>query len=732
MQIIVAKDSGFCYGVQNAIEVAVGCEGGCVTLGKLIHNESVLARLKERNVVDIASLSDYRGGKLVIRAHGVGKSVYDELKARGIEYLDATCVFVKKIHQIVAEYYAKGYNILIVGNREHPEVIGINGWCGNTAKIISNAEEIDNLDNGSYCVVAQTTFDRQVYEKIVKKLESWCKSLVIHNTICYTTNNRQQQAEELSKTCDAMLVIGSKSSSNTAKLFDICSANCRHTYYIQTTADLQSVYVAKKFKRLGVIAGASTPHELIKEVVTLMSESQEITKVESNVEKNDFGAMLEAESAKMVDIKAGKLFKDCTVVKADEDGITISFTGGKKEGFIDKNEVELDGVAYDPAQYSVGDVISAIVIEKSGKKGNDDYIAFSKKAVDKRAKELAESEEMLKGNEFKAVISGVVKGGLTTKIGPFNIFVPASQIRVGYVTEEDLKKYEGKTLRLRVIKGKKEEQEGDVVIKRNKTVIASQRVILEEEKAAKEEALWSTLQVGAIVTGKVKRFAAFGAFVSVNGFDCLAHISDLSYYKVEDPSEVLELNKSYEFVVLKADRENQKVSLGYKQLQKKPYEIAAEKYPVGSVITGTVRSVFPYGAFVLIERDVDGLVPVSEISHNYTKNAADVYKVGDEVTAQIIKFEGNKITLSVKALITKEENNRDDEVEMTEEEYKEAKEKRAQRTARKFEKPVGGAPVSKKSRVKKDQEEEVSSWTSEQSSATLGDLFKGLNLDIKD
>ncbi|MEG1609534.1 MAG: S1 RNA-binding domain-containing protein, partial [Clostridia bacterium] len=327
-----------------------------------------------------------------------------------------------------------------------------------------------------------------------------------------------------------------------------------------------------------------------------------------------------SKSASKHSLKTGIFVKDCKIIGADEEGITINF-GGKKDGFIEKSEAELDGVEYNPANYTAGMTISAIVIANDANAKKNDCITFSKKAVDKRAKEAKVSEELLKGNEFKATISEVVKGGLTTKIGPYNIFVPASQIKIGYVTDEDLKKYVGKTLRLRVIKGKKENEETEIEIKKNKTVIASQRIILEEEKSKKEDALWSNLQVDSVVSGKVKRFAEFGAFVSVNGFDCLAHISDLSHYSVKHPSEVLELNKTYDFKVLKADRDTQKVSLGYKQLQKKPYEVAFEKYPVGSIVNGSVRSVFPYGAFVLIERDVDGLVPVSEIAHNYTKDA---------------------------------------------------------------------------------------------------------------
>lgn len=720
MRILVAKSSGFCRGVKNAIEIAKKC-GKCQTYGELLHNEYALKLLEEHGVHAIKTLDEYTGEKLVIRSHGVGKSVYEELKKKGVDYIDATCIFVKKIHQIVAEFYAKGYRIIIVGNSNHPEVIGINGWCENSAIIIDNVENL-TLDNRyNYCVVSQTTFDKNKYENIAKFLEKCLKTVVIHNTICYTTYSRQKEAETLSQECDVMLVIGSKTSSNTRKLFDISSSHCEHTYFISTLSDLRSVNVAKNIKKLGIIAGASTPEELIKEVITQMNDSQK-----TNNEKDLFGAMLEQSDAKTAEVKAGKLFKECKVILANENGIAINF-GGKKDGFIDKSEVEVDGVEYNPDNYKPGDIIAAIVVEKSGKKDND-CISFSKKAYDMKTIVAKESEEKLRSSEFKATVESVVKNGLKLHVGPYEVFVPASQIKIGYVTEEDLKKYVGKTLRLRVIKGKNEDPESDIVIKRNKTVIASQRVILEEEKEARENALWEVLQTGNIVTGKVRRFADFGAFVNVNGFDCLVHISDISHYKIAHPSEVFEIGKSYEFVILKADRESQKVSLGYKQLQKKPYEIAAEKYPVGSVVTGKVRTVLPYGAFVLIERDVDGLIPVSEIAHTFTKSATDVYHEGDEVTAQVIKFEGNKITLSVKALLDKPEV---EEEEISDEDIQAAKEKRASKLSKKFDTAVS-AP--RKTRVKKeDKEEEPTSWTSDDAAtATLGDLFKGFKFDNED
>ncbi|MDE7191434.1 MAG: 4-hydroxy-3-methylbut-2-enyl diphosphate reductase [Clostridia bacterium] len=729
MSVKVAKNSGFCQGVKKAVAVAMSIDTPAYVYGELIHNEVVLEKLRERGVVTIDDLNDFKGKKIIIRSHGVGKQVYDYLQSNGIEYVDCTCVFVKKIHEIVRDNYLKGKQIIIIGNPNHPEVIGTNGWCDNTA-IIYNGESDVVFDNQKeYCLVVQTTYDHNIVEKYIKILQTSIKTLDTNNTICYTTLGRQKECEELSKECDLMLVVGSKNSSNTRKLQDICKKNCSLTYLIETTDDLKSVSVNKNIK-IGIVAGASTPPELIEEVKNLMKDSQEINKIETETAKEDtFGALLASQGDKSMNVKAGKTYT-CTVISANDEGIAVSF-GGKKDGFVCKDDAEIDGVDYNPENYKEGDKFSAIVIEKTSKSLPKEYIYFSKKVVDKRNKENSDAVEKLSSPEFSMAMTEVTKNGLKGYYGGYTIFVPASQIKIAYVTEEDLPKYLNKPLRLRLIKSNKDDPEKEIDLKSKKSFIASQKVILEEEKKKKEDEMWASFEKDTIVKGKVKRFAEFGAFVSVNGFDCLVHNSDASYSKDVPASQVFEIGKTYEFIVRYVSRENGKVKLGYKQLQKKPYEIAFEKYPVGSVINGTVRDIKDYGAFVLIEDNIDGLVPVSEISHSYTKNPADVLKVGDSVTAQIIRFEDNRITLSIKALIAKEEKSIEETV-VSEEDYQEAKEKRAKKNAKKFDAQAVAAP--KKQRVAKRDEEEVSSWKSDDgdTTATMADLFKGLKLDIKD
>ncbi|MDE6474248.1 MAG: 4-hydroxy-3-methylbut-2-enyl diphosphate reductase [Clostridia bacterium] len=729
MSVTVAKNSGFCQGVKKAVDVAMNIDTPAYVYGELIHNEVVLEKLRERGVVTVDDLKNFKGDKIIIRSHGVGKDIYEYLQSNNIQYVDCTCVFVKKIHEIVRENYLKGKQIIIIGNPKHPEVIGTNGWCDNTA-IIYNGDADAVFDNQKeYCLVVQTTYDHNIVEKYIKILQTSIKTLDTNNTICYTTLGRQKECETLSKECDLMLVVGSKNSSNTRKLQDICKKNCPLTYLIETIDDLKSVNVNKNIK-IGIVAGASTPPELIEEVKNLMKESQEINKIETETAKEDtFGALLASQGDKSMNVKAGKTYT-CTVISANDEGIAVSF-GGKKDGFVCKDDAEIDGVDYNPENYKEGDKFSAIVIEKTSKSLPKEYIYFSKKVVDKRNKENSDAVEKLSSPVFSMAMTEVTKNGLKGYYGGYTIFVPASQIKIAYVTEEDLPKYLNKPLRLRLIKSNKDDPEKEIDLKSKKSFIASQKVILEEEKKKKEDEMWASFEKDTIVKGKVKRFAEFGAFVSVNGFDCLVHNSDASYNKDVPASQVFEIGKTYEFIVRYVSRENGKVKLGYKQLQKKPYEIAFEKYPVGSVINGTVRDIKDYGAFVLIEDNIDGLVPVSEISHSYTKNPADVLKVGDSVTAQIIRFEDNRITLSIKALIAKEEKTVEETV-VSEEDYQEAKEKRAKKNAKKFDAQAVSAP--KKQRVAKKDEEEVSSWKSDdgEATATMADLFKGLKLDIKD
>lgn len=637
MKVILAKNSGFCMGVRRAVETAKKIYGqGVYILGEIIHNESVTDEIKRLGTKIIDSPDEVDNGTVIIRSHGVGKNVYDKLEAKGIKIIDCTCPFVLKIHNIVKKYHAEGYRIIITGEKDHPEVVGINGWCDNSATVIDEDYESLILDEGEkICLVSQTTFPETRFKKILDFFsKKTLKTLEVFETICYTTRERQEEAEILSKTCDAMVVVGGKHSSNTKKLMRICQGNCESVYFISNPDELNYKNF-RNYKKVGIVAGASTPNEQSMEVFINMEETNEVKS--SNTMEEAMSAMGDSQPKFRIGQKI-----TATISAATDDGLALYINNTKKEIMLPKDEMVCEN--YNKADYAakVGEDIEVMIVELNP-------VKLSEKAIVAQKEEEEAIAKIANGEIFTVTCTGSNKGGLTAKLGSYEVFVPSSQIRIGFV--KDLDKYVGKTLRL---KAEKVENQG-----RRKQIVGSQRVILEAEKAErdaakakKEEEFFSSINEGDVVTGTVVRFAAFGAFVDVNGFDCLAHISDLSWTNAKTPAEVLEIGKQYEFKVLKCDKETKKVSLGYKQLQPKPWQLAADKYAIGDVIKGKVVRIASFGAFVEVEKGIDGLVHVSQISHEWLENPTSVLKVGDEVEAKIVDMdvEKERMNLSIKAL----------------------------------------------------------------------------------
>ncbi|MDD4839062.1 MAG: 4-hydroxy-3-methylbut-2-enyl diphosphate reductase [Clostridia bacterium] len=756
-KIVVAKNAGFCSGVESAYSRALSLaeKGGRVfTFGELIHNRFAVSYLEERGVRAINSVDEaQKGDTIIIRAHGVDDHIIEQLKDRGATVIDATCFFVKKIHNIVQEYFEKGYKILIAGESEHAEVKGINCHTNNTATIFS--EKIpDILDGEKYCLVFQTTFSIEKYKIIIEEVEKISKddhkTVVYFDTICYTTKGRQEEVSKLSSTSDAVVVVGSRNSANTTRLFNIANCKNPNVFFIEKSDDIS--FDIKQFCSIAIVSGASTPKWLLEEVVSSMSETQkdnvtEIQEVATDTEVKKEATSLGKTKAKtndtfsMEDIindnsalgftsyTPGKRVKG-RVISADETGIRIAL-GGKKDGFISKDDATLDG-SYNPENFKADDEIEAVILSQSR-----ENVQLSKKEIDAKKLENEEAERLLAQDVFELVVTEVVKGGLRGKMGGYTVFVPASQIKIGYV--HDLEEYKGKKLRLMVMPPKKEEGEAEAnqdnkTQKKSRYIFASQRMVLEKEKKEREDSFWSSIHVHDIVIGKVKRFTAIGAFVNVKGYDCLCHISEISWNTISDPSAVLKLNESYDFVVLKMDRESGKISLGYKQLQKKPYELAAEKFPVGTVVTGKIARIKSYGAFVQIDDGVDGLVHVSQIAHNWVKDATEVFQVGQMVEAKIIGFDENRITLSIKELlpVPEETETSAEEVQVKDGEEKPVSTAKRPSRVKKFEETLANSESKRGERRPRREanSNEPKEWISNAGSATLGDLFKGLDLNF--
>ncbi len=640
MEIIVAKSGGFCRGVKKAVDTALTISPeNTYIYGEIIHNVDVVKSLSERGltmVEDLAEVPD--GATLIIRSHGVGRDIYDLCEKRNIKVVDCTCEFVRRTQRIVDEKYKEGKTIIIVGEKSHPEVIGINGWCNNSAYIFSSVDEdFSVLPPNDGCIVAQTTFSKEKFEKIIKNLDNkYLKTVEIFKTICYTTIERQNEACELSKQCDAILVIGGLNSSNTNKLYDICAENCPSVFRLSNAAELEYKTI-KNFKKVGIVMGASTPNAQTQEV---------LLKMEMETEAKATMAEVVANMDSQQKFKKGQLIT-ATISSADDAGVAVLLPLAKKEIILDKEEVDCEVYNKDEFNAKLGEEIELMVVAINP-------VKLSQKQIKKIKEEEAMLADIQAGKEFEVVCTGFNKGGLTSELGSYTVFVPAREIRMGYVKELD--KYVGKKLRLKLIEVKTE---------RRKEIIASQRAILEEEKAtrdaakaAKEADFFASIKVDDVVEGKVERVTSFGAFVSVNGFDCLAHISDLSWTGVKAVTDVLEIGQKYEFKVLKIDEESKKVSIGYKQLQAQPWDLAAEKYAEGDVIHGKVVRIVPFGAFVEVEKGIDGLVHVSQISHEFLENPTTALTIGQEIDAKILKLDcaEKKMTLSIKALEPKPEN----------------------------------------------------------------------------
>ncbi len=630
--IEIAKTAGFCYGVKRAVSEAYKLadkEEKIATLGPLIHNKQVIAELSEKGVAVYENIDDIpEGTLLIIRAHGVSESVINELEKRNIRYIDLTCPFVKKIHNIVKEHYKKGYKIVIVGDKNHPEVIGINGWCNDEAFITYSVE--DNLPpdftDKEVCIVAQTTINKNIFVQIVQNAKNTCQSAIIFDTICSATKQRQEEAKMIAEKSDIMFVIGGAQSSNSQKLYEIARSVCPQSYFIENFEDIpQNIYLKKR--KIGITAGASTPGSIIEEVFTTMDEK---IKNEEN-----FAELFEQYDSKP--LNNGDII-DGTVVEVRGNEVIVDLGGFKYNG-----QLALDQLTDDPYQKAAdivkeGDKITVYVVGVSDAEGK--VLLSRKKLV------AMESWNKIKaaydnGDVLTAKIIKVVKGGVVALAESYQIFVPAKQIALRYI--QDLESLLNTEIKVKLI---------DIDEKR-KRVVGSARVILAAEKQAVEDKFWSECEVGKEYTGTVKSLTSFGAFVDIGGVDGLVHISELSWNKIKHPSEIVKEGDVLQVYVKDINAETKKISLGYKKAEDNPWVIAKNKLNEGDVVKCTIVRILPFGAFAQIMPNVDGLIHISQIADRRIEKPEDVLTIGEEVEAKIteINWENKKISLSIRALI---------------------------------------------------------------------------------
>ena len=645
MEIIRAKHSGFCFGVDRAIEMAFSearkedREGRLFTCGHLIHNKDVVARLESMGVTMIKSLDEASAGDTVIvRSHGEPRDFYEKAEEKGIRLIDTTCVFVKKIHDIVSKAHEEGLPVVMIGDREHQEVRATNGWCGCSAHVIESAEEAKaaaaELKGKKPIVVCQTTIKEELLKEVLSVFDKEGISCDIRNTICNATRERQESCAELASRVDAMIVIGDEHSSNSRKLYEIAKKNNQNSIFIEN-ANNKMLNRLTKYNTIGCIAGASTPEWIIKEVISHMSEN-----VNKSMEQNPMMDFMDDIEKSLRLPKPGDIV-DGKIDQVMSDAVIVNM-GCKKDGILRSDEVALEEGQTLADLYKVGDEIKAKVIKSDDGEGG--IMLSTKRLV--AVENYAELEEAMENREnITVTLTRAVNGGVIAAYKEITGFIPMSQLSDRYV--ENAEEFLGQTFDVRVIR---------VDTKRNRAVFSRKAILVDEKRKAVAE-IWENLNVGDIVEGKVMRFTDYGAFVDIGGVDGLLHISEISWGKLKHPEEVLKIGDIINVKILSLNEEKGKISLGLKQTQPEPWTLVGEKYQVGDVLEGKVVQIKEYGAFVELEAGLDGLVHISEIANKRVENVFDELKVGETVNVKIMEIDPDKrrISLSIKATLPAEE-----------------------------------------------------------------------------
>ncbi|MDD2428434.1 MAG: bifunctional 4-hydroxy-3-methylbut-2-enyl diphosphate reductase/30S ribosomal protein S1 [Eubacteriales bacterium] len=700
MPLIVAKNAGFCVGVKSAVgralETATACRSAgaaCYSLGALINNPLVVDELAAQGMHAVDRPAQARNGVLVIRSHGVTPETLKEACANAARVVDCTCPFVSRVHRMVKGFSQKGEPVIIVGDKDHPEIRGIAGWCEGDVFVVSSGAEIDALPQSAAnaLVVVQTTFQPELFDALTLRLKERFPALRVMNTICGATKLRQSEAAQIAKSVNRMVVVGGKNSANTRKLYETCLQYCPNTYLVERAAELPSHLLHPEWELIGVTAGASTPDWSLKEVVNSMndiernaqvepevtqdqivSEPQEVLEAQESapspqepeaVDSTDAGEAApleahepaaEAEDApeaqeeapaaeKEAEPQPEKSFMDQVadsiarirpgqtiegkVVQITDDEVCVNI-GFKSDGLIKRSELVDKDV-------QLGDTIEVEIVKVNDGEGN---VILSQRNIINR-KLWDELMAKYESGEFvDAVGKEAVKGGLLASINGVRAFVPASHLAQRYI--DKISQFVGQPMKLKIIE----------VDSSKKRVVASRKAVLAEENARLKSEAWEHLHEGEIVKGIVRRFAPFGAFVDLGGVDGLIHVSDLSWSRSATPADVLSINQEIDVKILSLDMERERIQLGYKQLQPRPWDNVEDKYPVGSVLTRNVVRIRPFGAFIELEPGVDGLCHISQVSLTRVNKVEDVLTPGQEVNVKVLSVdpEAKRISLSIR------------------------------------------------------------------------------------
>lgn len=659
MDITVAQNAGFCFGVKKAVDKAIKMSeeyDKAFTYGPIIHNRQVTENLKNRGVDIVDEIGDIKSGdRIIIRSHGISKGEQEEIKRKGAIIEDATCPYVKYIHGIVEEMHNKGYTVIIVGDPNHPEVRGLNGWCNNEAVIVNCLNDVYNINGQKkLCIVAQTTYNQEKWFMILNEIIKLSKHIVIHNTICNATELRQEEAIELSKQNELMIVIGGKESSNSRKLYEICSKYCNKALFIEDENELDLTEL-KNINKLGITAGASTPDYIVEGVVLKIMNMENVNAEEITQKISEPQAAAEVEKQEVSeeeytmddyssynqDVYTGSIVDGKVILVTDKEVfIDINY---KSDGLLPKEEASFGEINLLEA-FKVGDIIKVQVLKTNDGEGN---VLLSRKAVEKG--QYIEKIRSIKeeGTPVEILVTDNNKGGLDCRYGDIRAFMPLSLS--GLHRDEDPAQLKG--TRQMVLVSEIKERRGEFEL------IVSRKELLKKERQKKVEEFLESINEGDTCKGKVKSIISVGAFISTGAIDIFVPISEISWRRIGKPQDVLSEGQEVEVLIIKVNKEDKKITGSIKRMGKEPWEDFTSRFGEGDIIDVKIVRFAEFGAFAEIIDGVDGLIHISNIAEKHVNKPQDELKIGEIVKARIIKIENEtkRVSLSLKDLEAKAE-----------------------------------------------------------------------------
>ena len=634
--VILAKHAGFCYGVKRAVDsVENNIDKKLVTLGPLIHNKIVVDSLSGKGVRCIDSIEEISEGEtVVIRSHGIPENIYKRLEEKEIEYIDSTCPFVKAIHERVKKAAEENLPVIIVGEAGHPEVIGILGWSGNSSYVVNSEEDIKNLpDLEESVVVAQTTITEEKWEEIVNKLSEKINSLDLFCSICSATRERQKEAKELALKCDTIIVVGDESSSNTRKLYELCLNFCKSVYYIQEKNEVL-LEIIRNGGIIGIVAGASTPDTMIREVYNYMIENEKVLPIEGEEKAASTDAAIDTVDTDSNEEVAAEVQEEPAAEETQE-------------------TVAEETVAAEADEETAAEETQEPTKEES----EEEDEPVSKQ--DEETQDNAEKEAVTEQDVFLEGLENVIrlKKGQLVKGKIVQITDTDICVNIGY-------KSDGVMLKSELSAGDEEKMdnfsEGDEIEAEVISLNDGEGNVLLSRKRIERRQKWQKMKenVGTdkVYTCVIQKAVKGGVTTKVEGYSTFIPASHMSLKYIEDLKQFE--GQEVEVVLIDADKRQERLVASHKNVllkQKRENEAQIwESFKKGDTINGTVKRLTDFGAFVDVG-GVDGLLHISDLAWSRVKHPSDVVSEGQELELLILNVDKakKKIALGYKQLLPK-------------------------------------------------------------------------------